>query len=109
MDNKGPHLPKHVAAVVPHAEEAQHFAVQLQELLELVEGRGRGVRAQRSRLLPTLDVGVCRHGLRGVHDDTLTFQKVLMEDWKPTLQHWGFNWSLPSWLVKLARCVKNGL
>ena len=87
MDNKGSHLPKHVAAVIPHAEEAEHFAVQLQELLELVKGRRSGVCAQGSRLLPTLSVGVHRQVLWYIHNDAFTFQKILKENCKSKLKY----------------------
>jgi len=37
MEDELPHLPKHLVPVIPDAVEAQHFAVHLQELTQLVK------------------------------------------------------------------------
>jgi len=77
MDNEWSHLPEHVVAVIPHAVEAQDFAVQLKKLLLFVEGRGCGVGAQGCGILAALNVRVGRQVLTGVDLQAFTLEEIL--------------------------------
>ena len=77
MDNEWSHLPEHVIAVIPHAVEAQNFAVQFKKLLLFVEGRRCGVGAQGGGILAALNVRVGRQVLTGVDLQAFTLEEIL--------------------------------
>ena len=72
MDNKLPHLPKHGVPVVPDAVEAQHFAVHLQELAQLVKVRRGFVGAESRGFGTAVTVGIGGAALGLVHLQTFT-------------------------------------
>ena len=70
-----PHLPEHALPVVPDAVEAEHVAVHLQELPQLVEDGGGGVGVLR--LATGLHAGVLGPLLWRVEVDALTAHELL--------------------------------
>ena len=67
VNDEGPHFSEHAVPVVPDAVEAQHLAVELEELARFVEGAGRLVGPQGLGLNSPLDVRVLGEGFGLVH------------------------------------------
>ena len=80
VDDELPQLAEHAVAVVPDSVEAQHLAVHLDELSQLVVVGRRLHGLRGDRLEAALDVGVLGHLAiwhGRLHLDTLTLQEVL--------------------------------
>ena len=77
MQDELAQLAEHRVAIVPHAVEAQHLAVHLEELAQPVEVGRRRVGAQLGRLGAPVAVRVGGARLRRAHHHALARQEVL--------------------------------